>query len=88
MRTAIRLIIALAIAATISVAGIWAYLANIHGQSTGLIVLFVISMPVAALASLWGFFDSDAIYWLSVIAGGLLWFWIGNMAMGVIARRL
>jgi hypothetical protein len=41
-----------------------------------LIFVVAISMPITALASLRDFFDTAAVYWLSVVAGYLLWFWI------------
>jgi hypothetical protein len=75
MTTAIRLVVALIIATAISALGLWAYMANIHDQATWLIFVVAISMPIAALASLRDFFDTAAVYWLSVIAGYLLWFW-------------
>jgi hypothetical protein len=88
MNTVIRLFVALVIATVISAFGLWAYSANIHDQAMWLIFVVAIAMPIAALASLRDFFDTAAVYWLSVIAGYLLWFWIGYRATGLASRRL
>ena len=84
----IRLVVALALGTVVSVAGVWAYMAHIHGQEPWLVVVLAASMPLAALASLWGFFGSNIVYWVSLAAGFALWTWIGYGATGMVARRI
>lgn len=84
----IRLLIALLVGTAVSVAGVWAYMAHIHDQELWQVLVLAISMPFAALASLWDFFESNIVYWVSIAVGVALWSWIGYCATGLVARGI
>ena len=84
----IRLGVALALGTVVSAAGVWAFMAHIHGQELWLVLVLAVSMPFAALASRWGFFESNIVYWVSLAARFALWTWIGYGATGMVARRI
>jgi len=86
--TMIRLLTALAVGTAVSMAGVWAYMAHIHGQELWSVPILAVSMPFAALASVWSFFDSNVVYWASIAAGFVLWSWIGYGTTGLVARRI
>jgi hypothetical protein len=64
---------AAALAALITLGGAWAFMASIHSQSTLLNVFVVVALPLASLASIVGFLDSDIVYWVSILAGFMIW---------------
>lgn len=59
--------------------------ALIHDQEPWLVFVLTVSMPIASLASLWDFFESNAV---PLAAGFVLWFWIAYVAIARVPRRI
>jgi hypothetical protein len=68
-----RAAFAVGAASIITLGGVWAYMANIHGQSGILKAAVIVAMPVASIASRVNFFESNIVYWVTIVAGVLLW---------------
>jgi hypothetical protein len=59
--------------------------ALIHDQEPWWVFVLTVSMPIASLASLWDFFESNAV---PLAAGFVLWFWIAYEAIARVPRHI
>jgi hypothetical protein len=73
--------------AVVTLVGVWAFMSHIHGQEPWLMVLVWAFMPLATLARRFEFFNSNVVYWASIVGGFALWSWVGYRVFGVLDRR-
>lgn len=82
-----RAVLALVAAGLICGAGLWLFLANIHGQSTQISAVLRWAFPTVALAERFGFFGSSVVYWASLVLGFLLWTLVAYWFLSLLAGR-
>jgi hypothetical protein len=82
-----RLISSIVAALVVTFAGVAAFMQSVHSPSLWLQILQAVGLPFAAIASRFGFFESNVVYWGSLIGGLALWSWLFYLLFTSAAQR-
>jgi hypothetical protein len=82
-----RLVSSVVAALLVTFAGAAAFMQSVHSPSPWLQILQVVGLPFAAIASRFGFFESNVVYWGSLVSGLVLWSWLFYVLFTSLAQR-
>ena len=82
-----RILSAIIAAAIVCAFGVWLYMGNIHDQSAVIRTVLRWAFPTVSFASLFDFFDSNVVYWASLLLGYALWVLLVYVVISWFDRR-
>jgi hypothetical protein len=83
----VRILSATFAAAVVCAFGVWLYMGNIHGQSAVVRTVLRWAFPTVSLASLFDFFGSNLVYWVSLLLSYALWVLLVYLVLSWFDRR-